>query len=636
MLMPIGATIRCRDGAAGKLKYVVIDPDDGEVTHLIVERGMLLKRDIVVPAGWVERSSEDEIVLNATVADLNALPKYREVDFAEPDPSYRPLSGHRVQETRVWVSPYVAVDGGKPWLLHHVRLGIQDDEVLLRRGLPVQTSDGRHAGVLDHLVVEPKDMRVTYLVVRRGWLWNRQARIVPLERVAAATDYGVRLDMSAEELDRAPLYQPPASDAQITASLQRALETDTRTHGAGLGVELQDGVVRWIGNATDKVMEAARSIARHTRGVIGFADDVAAPPAPALRIGAPVYARDGRYGTLDKVVVDPFTRRVTHLIVRHGWLLTEDRVLPIERVERAEPDGVYLDTDSTDLDHYPHYREESFVEPLAGWEDLEPYAAATLFWGGQYVGVAPPVLPVVEHVVPVGVPENEVVLRRGADVFYADELVGSLDHMLIDPTRETVTHLVVQEHGSNRRVIVPAEWISNLHAGAVTLSRWNPYQPGVPEYAGSRDDAAIADDLNARLRAKPELSTVQAQVDRGVARLSGNVPTVADKATADTIARSTPDVIDVENAISADSALIGQVTAELAADRRTALIPIEVIADRGVVTLQGTVPTPEIKAVAEAIARRVPGIVTVVNELEIRPKEVKPIPVPPVWAVPRE
>lgn len=173
MLLPIGATIRCRDGAAGRLKYVVIDPDDGEVTHLIVERGMLLHRDIVVPAAWVEQSSEHEIVLNATVADLNALPEYQEFDFIEPDPSSRPLSGHRVEETRIWVPPYgfindVSLSNGRPWILHHVRLGVQADEVLLQRGLPVQTRDGRTAGTLDHLVVEPGGLRVTHLVIRRG------------------------------------------------------------------------------------------------------------------------------------------------------------------------------------------------------------------------------------------------------------------------------------------------------------------------------------------------------------------------------------------------------------------------------------------------------------------------------------
>lgn len=273
MILSIGATVRCRDGAAGRLKYVVVDPDDNEVTDLIVERGLLLRQDIVVPIGWVEQASEDEIVLNATATELNKLPEFHEVDFMEPDLSYRPLSGHRLEETRIWVSPYVSVGGGKPWILRHTHLGIQDDEVPLRRGSPVVTRDGRPVGEIDHLLVEPTGHQVTHLVVRRGLLWNRQARLVPMERVSAVTEFGVRLDMTEAELDQAPLYQPPASDAQIATSLQRSLETDPRTRTTGLGVNVQDGLVRFEGAVRDEVMDAARAIARRIRGVIGFADD---------------------------------------------------------------------------------------------------------------------------------------------------------------------------------------------------------------------------------------------------------------------------------------------------------------------------------------------------------------------------
>jgi osmotically-inducible protein OsmY len=155
----------------------------------------------------------------------------------------------------------------------------------------------------------------------------------------------------------------------------------------------------------------------------------------------------------------------------------------------------------------------------------------------------------------------------------------------------------------------------------------------VPAYQAPRDDAAISADLNVRLRANPVSSGVQAQLDRGVALLSGNVSTIADKAAADATARDTPRVmIDVENALSADSALFGRVTAALAADRRTALIPIEVITDRGVVTLKGEVPKPEIITSAEQIARSVPGVVAVINELEIRCEQPEPQPTPVVWA----
>lgn len=635
MELKIGAIVQCRDGVAGRLKYVVIDPDDSMVTYLIVERGALLRRDIVVPAAWVVRADAETIVINASAADLKELPEYREIDFAQPDPSYRPLSGHRVEEVRIWVHPYGSIDAGRPWVMRHVRLGINDEDVVLRRGFPVQTRDGRYAGALDHLVADPTGLRVSHLVVRKGWLWNRHARIVPIEQVDAVLDYGIWLKLSAEELEQLPPYQAPASDQQLTAMLQRSLETDPQTRDAGLRAEVHGGVVNFIGAAAADVVEAARKLARRLRGVIGFADELQeAPelPAPPLRIGAPVFATDGRYGTLDKVIVDPHARRVTHLVVRKGWLLTEDRIIPITLVERALPDGIHLKASSVELEQLPAYREELFVEPLEGWEPLAPYSLHdTLFWGGPYIGVATPILPAVEHVIPVGVPEGELVLRRGADVFANDALVGALDHVLVDPQSGTMTHLVVEEHGTGRRVIVPAEWVQELQEGAIVLSRWNPYAPGVPTYIATRDDAAIAADLADRLQASQALSRVQAQLEGGVAQLSGNVATIDEKAAAERLARETPGVIDVRNAISADTALLGQVTAALAADRRTALVPIEVIADRGIVTLRGEVPSPEVRSAAEQIVRSVPGVITVINELDFCVEQPEPAPMAATW-----
>ena len=283
MLLSIGATIRCRDGVAGKLKYVVLDPEDGEVTHLIVERGKLLGRDIVVPAAWIEEESEGEILLNATIEDLNALPEYKEFDFIQPDTSYRPLSGHRVEDTRFWASPYDPVGDGRPWVLRHVRVGVQDDEVVMQRGFPVQDQDSRSVGTIDHLVVDPTTRKVTHFVVRRGSLLDPEAHIVPLERVTSVTDSGVQLNMTREELDQAPLYHAPATDEQITFILQRALETDPRTRTSGLRVNTQGGVVDFVGTATDKVMDAARSIARRMRGVIGLEDDLVEPAQDASK-----------------------------------------------------------------------------------------------------------------------------------------------------------------------------------------------------------------------------------------------------------------------------------------------------------------------------------------------------------------
>ena len=79
---------------SGRLKYIVVDSDAEVVTHLVVERGRLLRRDIVVPVGWVEHADAQGIRLNAKMADLEELPEYREVEYWAPDPTARPVAGH--------------------------------------------------------------------------------------------------------------------------------------------------------------------------------------------------------------------------------------------------------------------------------------------------------------------------------------------------------------------------------------------------------------------------------------------------------------------------------------------------------------------------------------------------------------
>jgi hypothetical protein len=158
-----------------------------------------------------------------------------------------------------------------------------------------------------------------------------------------------------------------------------------------------------------------------------------------LTIGVPVYAQDGRYGTVDKLVIDPHVYKVTHIVVRAGWLLTKDRVIPIEQIERAGAENVYVDGTSAELDELPLYEKDAFVEPPENWHPVGSHQRTDmLFWGGPYVGVVPPVVPVVEHPVAVGVPSGEVVVQRGTGVYLGTESVGTLDHLLIEPSNGTM------------------------------------------------------------------------------------------------------------------------------------------------------------------------------------------------------
>jgi osmotically-inducible protein OsmY/uncharacterized protein YrrD len=517
-----------------------------------------------------------------------------------------------------------------------VRLGIGEDEILIRRGLPVYAADGDRVGTVDHLLVEPDTQRVTHLVIHRGrWLGQGEDYLADSDQVATASEYGIRLRLRRDEIGQLTRYRPPASDVQIQAEVVRSLETQPETRGQGWRVEVERGLVRLLGEVSEAVAQAARHLAHWIRGVIGVDDRTTRPGEPGFRIGAPVFALDGRTGHPNKVVIDPHTRRVTHLVIHRGFLLAEDRVVPVELVERATPEGIFLHLTSQEVAHQPRYQEERFVSPPADWEPLPGYLATDiLFWGLPYGGVAPPILPVVEYTVRHGIPERTIVLERSTEVRTKDEVVGEIDHLLVDPMRQELTHLVVRlDDQPQQPVIVPFEWVEDLGDGYVLLKCTREELRWLQWYTPPHSDNEIATAVTEALQREggDALKHVQVQVDRGLVSLHGTTPTVADKAKAEQIARSVPGVIAVRNALQANTTIAARVSAALAEDPRTALAPIDVSSSGATVSLSGQVASGEVREAAEQIARSVPGVAVVINALDVRPHDLEGEPMVPVW-----
>jgi osmotically-inducible protein OsmY len=63
--------------------------------------------------------------------------------------------------------------------------------------------------------------------------------------------------------------------------------------------------------------------------------------------------------------------------------------------------------------------------------------------------------------------------------------------------------------------------------------------------------------------------------------------------------------------------LATRVNAALSDREETAQYPIEAVNDNGVITLSGTVPSDEVRDIAEEVAEEVEGVVDVINDLTI-------------------
>lgn len=68
------------DGEAGSLAGVIVDPTSDQATHLVIRRGDVIDREVIVPLAWVRALTDDPIVLDATRQRVDSSPEYRADD----------------------------------------------------------------------------------------------------------------------------------------------------------------------------------------------------------------------------------------------------------------------------------------------------------------------------------------------------------------------------------------------------------------------------------------------------------------------------------------------------------------------------------------------------------------------------
>ena len=124
-----------------------------------------------------------------------------------------------------------------------------------------------------------------------------------------------------------------------------------------------------------------------------------------------------------------------------------------------------------------------------------------------------------------------------------------------------------------------------------------------------------------------DASKVKVEVDRGIVTLSGHVPTVADRYSAEADARLVKNVITVDNPIEdtqpeiiPDRELQDTVTKALDWTPDIETEGLEISVKAGTVTLRGTVPTYWQKLRAHLKAAKIRGVIHVLDEIAVTPR----------------
>jgi len=234
------------------------------------------------------------------------------------------------------------------------------------------------------------------------------------------------------------------------------------------------------------------------------------PETTRFSIGAEVTGTDGSCGEVDRVVIDPVAKAVTHLVVvpRHrgdiGRLVPLElvdmatgevrlrctvgefeRLDPVEETQFRSEGGSYAGYDSGHVLPWPHY---ALGNPMG-----MGMASAIGFGSGEAS----------QRVTYDTVPLDEVQVRRGDQVLATDGDIGKVQGLVIDPRNHQVTHLLLQEGHlwGRRQVAIPISAVTLSGAGGIGLNfprtrcgtcrRCRSTPPGDPRSSPSRQSHVV-------------------------------------------------------------------------------------------------------------------------------------------------
>jgi sporulation protein YlmC with PRC-barrel domain len=208
VLLHLGTSVACSDGALGELADLVIHPGTRRVTHLVVAPHHQRDQARLVPFELVTAgAASKDIHLDSTTAQAHALPEAQQYAYVRIDEG--PLSADDpgavgiADVINVPLDDYGSSFGAAPIAYDdHVSViydRIPRGEVEERHESRVVGADGERIGRLDGLVVDEQGT-IMQLVLVRGHLWGRRRVTIPADAVAQFDMDGVTLAISKSQV----------------------------------------------------------------------------------------------------------------------------------------------------------------------------------------------------------------------------------------------------------------------------------------------------------------------------------------------------------------------------------------------------------------------------------------------------
>jgi uncharacterized protein YrrD len=199
-------------------------------------------------------------------------------------------------------------------------------------GATVRTADGENVGSIDKLILDPHSHDVKTAVVRKGFILTEDVEI-PLDALDSVSEDEVRLHLSADEVRSLPRF----SEANYTAP--------PPSYAMPAGYTYPSDRLLW------PLAVPAYPMA--------FPPYWTPPPGPEGEVrdmlrqqdlenvvideGSDVYSSDEhKIGEVHKVIFDSASGRPSRILVRRGFLFTEDFELPASLIASLDDGVIHL------------------------------------------------------------------------------------------------------------------------------------------------------------------------------------------------------------------------------------------------------------------------------------------------------
>ena len=205
-----------------------------------------------------------------------------------------------------------------------------------------------------------------------------------------------------------------------------------------------------------------------------------------------VYAADGEMvGTVDRVVIDPGSNKVSHIVVRKGFIFRDDKVIPIEAIVSAMDDAVILKP-AIRYEDLPKFEQRHYIpyHDLNQKEVQEDYQTEPLFWypsadagyaGYPYLSEYQP--PQGEIVITRNIPSGSLPLEEGADVIDSNgKKIGSVGRIFVNNDDE-ITHFVISQGlFFKAEKLIPVQWVRIEGENKIHLRVSADFLENLPEF----------------------------------------------------------------------------------------------------------------------------------------------------------